>query len=74
LTGTVKTGLNHRLKPGAVLTAQPWLARCKRSRYVLVKNDALAHFAETFWMRRMAQRMITASSHSSAECAYGAAS
>jgi hypothetical protein len=36
------------------------------------KNDAFAHFAETFRMRRMAQRMITASHHSSAECAYGA--
>jgi hypothetical protein len=36
------------------------------------KNDAFAHFAETFRMRRMAQRMITASRHSYAECAYGA--
>jgi hypothetical protein len=30
-----------------------------------LKNDAFAHFAETFWMRRMAQHMITASRHSS---------
>jgi hypothetical protein len=36
------------------------------------KNDAFAHFAETSRMRRMAQRMITASRHSSAECANGA--